>query len=185
MTSFEPHQPKHLIVDLNQTLAEQIVALYGDVYWYNPLTMRFVHLSLVEPGVAGSQMLQSQELDLPAFLREVWVDGTSLIMVSSKRGKLLSTLGHWVNASLLSQSHQALQVSLGKVDTQRSLYKTTLRQIQQLLEEEIDLIAKGSPLTEQQLRALIQHRAALQTTFQGQYGELKRLIDHSLEHRTC
>jgi len=68
MTSFELHQPKHLIVDLNQTLAEQIVALYGDVYWYNPLTMRFVHLSLIEPAAVGSQMLQGQELDLPAFL---------------------------------------------------------------------------------------------------------------------
>lgn len=78
MTSFELHQPKHLIVDLNQTLAEQIVALYGDVYWYNPLMMRFVHLSLIEPAAVGSQMLQSQELDLPAFLREAWLDGTSL-----------------------------------------------------------------------------------------------------------
>ena len=184
LTSENAHS-KHLIVDLNQHIAEQIVSLYGDVYWYNPLSMQFVHLSLERDLATGQMTIQSQALDLPTFLKEVWLEGTALVMVSSKRGKELSALGHWVNATLLGQTQAALQVSLGKVDTHRSLYKTTLRQIQQLLEEEIDLISKQTALTDEQLCMLIRHRAELQVSFQGQYQELKRLIDHSLEYRAC
>jgi hypothetical protein len=153
MTPAKTDQHAFLIINSNPSLAERIVALYGAVYWYNPTTMRFVHLSLVESD--ATPMLQSQELDLSTFLKDAWLKGTALNMVSAQQGKALTALGHWANAALLRQSHRTLQ----HWEAPRSPYKTSLRQLYHRLEEEVQQIVQAHPVTEQQLRAVICHRA--------------------------